>query len=138
MLANLIAILRITDRLDVLKPKAVTAVDPDVESGLDADNRLRAPCAIDRIAAGAKAVELARAGDIVATRIQLEGGSVAKEEAKGEESLRGNAVVVVPITLCGGGRPGGTETDTSKDRTLQRNTGAHPVLTGRAKREGRV
>jgi hypothetical protein len=80
---------------------------------------------------------LARAGDIVATPDHFECGPAAKEQTKGEEPLRGNAVVIVPVTLCGRGRPGSTEADPPQDRTLQRNTRGQPVLTGRPQRNGR-
>jgi len=111
MPARLAAVLRLADRLHVLQAETVATVDPDVESGLDAHNRLRSPGVIQGIAG---ADELACAGDIVAARVQFEYGPFAKEQTQCEERLRGDAVVVVPVSRGNRGRSGGTEAYSSQ------------------------
>ena len=54
--AGLAAVLRISNRFDVLESETVATEDSDGESRLDSNYRLRAPFAVFRIGAGAKPV----------------------------------------------------------------------------------
>ena len=79
----------------------------------------------------------AQAADIVPATRRVEHGPVAKDEAEREESLRGDAVVVVPLPRSGD-VAGRAVADAAEDRALERHRFSEPPLEGGAERDGRA
>ena len=87
MAVSSIGILRIPDGRDVFEPNGVTAINTKGESHVQTLDVLPPPWVITT-----------HAGQIIPASCQVEHGSVAKDETEPEETLRGDAVVVVAFT----------------------------------------
>ena len=121
-----VGIVRIPARRQVLDPEGVAAVDANSEPHVQAADGLVPP----RLGG-------AQAADIVPASRRVEHGLVVKDEAEREESLRGDAVVVVPFPRSGD-VAGRAVADAAEDRALERHRLSEPPLEGGAERGGRA
>ena len=119
-----VRIVRIPDGREVLEPKGVTTVNANGESRVQAADGLASSWVI-----------ATHASQIIRTSCQVEHGFVAKDEVKCDESLWGDAIVVVAVTHLGD-IAGCSVTDSPEDRALERYRWREPPLIGSAEREG--
>ncbi len=102
----------------------MTAVNANGESRVQAIDGFSSPWII-----------ATHASQIIRASCQVEHGFVAKDEAECEESLWGDAVVIVAVTHLGD-ITGCSVTDPPEDRALERYRWREPPLIGSTEREG--